>query len=1004
MPGVFRSLFFVAFWCTGALLPGQSATVTGTVTGAASGDPLIGVTVKLKRVAGGTLTDLDGTYAIEVADPTDAILVFSYTGKRAVQVPVNGRTRIDVEMADDRQLLDQVVVTAYQGSQDVKDLVGSYEEVGTEELATDRPIESVDLLLEGRVAGVQVQTVTGEPGLPVRVNIRGQSSLPRIGGLISASTQPLYVLDGVPLFDVLETNNTASVFGSFNNQPTNPLALLNPDDIESITVLKDASATALYGADAANGVVLITTKSGRAGQTDIQLSANYGLGQTINEIQYLNTEQYLELARETLLNSGQNPALAGPSDIETDWRSLVQRTPRNADVDLRFRGGGERTTYLLSAGYTDIESVHRRNGLRQGNLTLKLGLDLGERLSLDTRLMSSYQQREGLRSFDVFSFLPNLSVRLEDGSFNNNDFFERRPNPAALLEQNENDTRTFYNNSQITLNYQPTPHLRARLLGGLDRSEAQQFQYRSALNGSGALRGGLLTEASRANTQWITNAQISYSPTLGGSDRHHPSLLVGGELQGQNNDTRIASGGGFLFDDIRRLDALPNEETAVRTRNFVRRKASAYGEIAYDYDYRYYLKLNGRRDATSIFGGDRQADLFYALGVSWNVSAENWAADRLPLGIDYAKLRASYGVTGNSRLGVYSAGGLYVFEDGDDFYGDRLPALVTTPENNRLSWERKRQNNLALDLGWRERRYTLTAEYYSNRTIDGLYSFDTPLETGFMTILANAATLRNFGFELSLGYRSRPESALAYSGDFNIARNVNRLVSISRERLPKAGATTSVAFVEGRDVNLLYGIPFAGVEPQTGLARYELPNGEITTSVDAALDPNNFVPVGRATPDFFGGLHQQLGYGPFRITAQLNFSYGATDRVDPLTFTDGRQILINNQSVNQLDRWRGPGDVTDVPRLDIDNRPVLRSSRYYYDLDYVQLGLLSLTADLTAWGILSNALQRLTASAIINNIGYFYGGERLAGRNGIAEYRFTFPQQRSLTLGITATW
>ncbi|MEL7160989.1 MAG: TonB-dependent receptor plug domain-containing protein, partial [Bacteroidota bacterium] len=408
--------------------------ITGTVTDGT--ETLIGVAVREKGRDGGTLTDLDGRYDLSVSGP-EAILVFTYVGKESQEITVGKRTEIDVVLRG-TTALEQVVVTGYRGAQEVKDLVGSYAEVTETDLVADRPVESLDQLLEGRIAGVRVETVTGEPGLPIRVQIRGQGSLPDVNGNITASTQPLFVLDGVPLFDVSETtNNQASLFSSFNNQPLNPLALINADDIASITVLKDASATALYGADAANGVVLITTKTGAAGDQSISLSANFGTGQTINEIQFLDTRQYVELARETLFNSGQNPAESGSSTVETNWRNLVQRASTNADVDVAFSGGVAGVRYRVTAGYNELESVHRENGLRQGNLNLNLIFPVSDRFRITTRFSGAGQHKESLRSFEAFSFLPNVPVRLEDGSFNNDGFFARRPNPVALLEQNE---------------------------------------------------------------------------------------------------------------------------------------------------------------------------------------------------------------------------------------------------------------------------------------------------------------------------------------------------------------------------------------------------------------------------------------------------------------------------------------------------------------------------------------------------------------------------------------
>jgi TonB-linked SusC/RagA family outer membrane protein len=975
--------------------------VGGTVTDANDGMPLIGVTVREKGTVNGTVTDLDGRYTIEVAG-TKAILSFTYVGKAIREVPVNNQSIIDVALSDDEQLLQQVVVTGYRGAQDVKDLVGSYNEVGTEELQADRPVASIDQLLEGRVAGVQVENVTGEPGLPIRVQIRGQSSLPALGDRLTASTQPLYILDGVPLYDVLETNTRNTVFGSFNNQPLNPLSLLNPDDIASITVLKDASATALYGADAANGVVLITTKKGSSGDPALSLSASIGAGRTINEIEYLNTDQYLELARETAFNSGENPLDVGFSDVSTDWTEIVQQTPRNADVDLSLSGSNAATNYRVTVGYSEIESIHRRNGIQQANLGINLTTPVGERLTVATRVLGAYQYKEGLRSFGAFTFPPNLPVRLPDGSYNDEGFFTNLPNPAALLEQNQDEQNSYTTNAQFTLNYDPVTDLSVRILAGVDQVSRDQYRYDSALNASGRRRGGSLRRSENLNTQWIANGQLVYSP--GTLDRHHPSLLLGGELQRQNQYRTISTGSGFLFDDQRRLADLPNDQTSITESRFVRAKASTYGELAYDYDFRYYLKVNARRDASSLFGGDRQADIFWAVGTAWNFDREPFWRGALPLRISSGKLRASYGVTGNSRLGVYTTAGIYAVAGGDDLYGGRLPYLATDPRNENLSWERKFQSNLALDLSWLDDRLGLTAEYYSNRTVDGLFSFDTPLETGFDDILANAASIRNWGYELTVRYETTRSGKFQYSTSVNAAHNQNRLLALTRD-VPIAGNRYNrLAFIVGEDINILYGIPATTVDPRTGEQRFILPDGEITTDIEAARDPRNFVPLGRGAPTVFGGWHQQLTYGAASLTLQLNYSYGSTILIDPLTFTDGRQIHFNNQSVNQLDRWQQPGDITDVPRLARFNRQVSQSSRYLRDLNYLEFSTVNLSVDLGRLGVLPLGLANFRSFLVVNKLGYIYDEARRPDRNGIAEYRFTFPEQQSATLGIKLGW
>ncbi len=996
----YRSLFAILLLVASLPLSAQM-DISGRVTDG-TGETLIGVSVLENGTGNGTVTDTDGRFNLRVSG-SKSVLTVSYVGMEKREVAVSNRTDLKITLQESAALLDQVMVTAYRGAQDVKDLVGSYASIDETELLADRPVESVDKLLEGRIAGVQVQITTGEPGLPVKVQVRGQGSLPSTGSQITASTQPLFVLDGVPLYDITESNTNQGIFSDALSQRLNPLAFLNPDDIESITVLKDASATALYGADAANGVVLITTKKGNASSERISVSFNQGYAETINEIKFLNSAQYVELARETLFNTGRNPAEAGPSDVSTDWRDLVQRTARNSDLDISMAGGTKAGMgYRISGSYNENQSIHVGNGIRQGNFGINLTVPLIERMTLDTRVSLAYQRREGLGTFDAFSFPPNLPVYRADGSFNNDGFFAQRGNPVAVLEQNENFHTSYSINSKLGINYQALPSLRLRVLGGVDRVDAEQFQYLSALNGTGATAGGRLRNSTRDNLQWVANAQAIWSPVINSTD-HHPSLLLGGELNGQVTKQTSARGTNFPFDDLRRLAFLSSDRTQVGESTFERNKASLYGELAYDYDYRYYLKFNARRDASSIFGGDQQANLFYAVGASWNLSEEQFWQDATPLGIGYAKLRVSYGVTGNSRLGVYTAAGLYQFGTSGN-YGGQLPLTASSPVNQELSWEIQQQTNVGLDLGFSpESPFTVTLEYYYNLTTDALRSVDIPYENGFATLLTNAADLYNKGYEATIRYDRPGERRFDWMTSFNFAINKNRLTKIALEDAPTSGDNLR-ALVIGQDVNTLYGIPSAGVNPENGQQLFRLIDGTITSDAAQARNLENYVPLGASNPDFFGGWHNRFSYGNLSLTAQINYSYGSTESIDPLTFQDGRQILFNNQSVNQLDRWQQPGDITDTPRPRIDNPFVSRSSRYFFDVNYLQLSNISLAYKFDPAGRMPLGTRSLSFFAMVNNVGYLYDEKRRKDRNGVAEYRFRFPEQRAYVFGCKLGW
>ncbi len=972
----------------------QQRTLSGTVR-SAEGEPLIGATVLLRGTDRGTATDYEGKYALDIPQG-EAELTFSYTGMRPKTVAVGNRSRLDVTLQPDVQLIDEVVVTAYAGEQKQKDLVGSYEQVEGDELLPQRPIESFDKMLEGQVAGVQVELNTGEPGLPVQVRIRGNASLPPVRSTdVVASGQPLFVLDGVPLYDVSETNTANTPFSTSLDQQLNPLMFVRPEDIASITVLKDASATAIYGANAANGVVLITTKQGQAGQPQLTGGLSTGFSNLINEVEFLNTEEYVTLARETFFNSGENPANAGPLTIQTDWPALTQRQGSVTNASLSLSGGNSRTKYFLSGGYYKEHAISRGNGLERVTLRSNLNTALGEKLDLRFGFSGGYVRKESFSDFGAFTYPPNLSPFNEDGTFNNGGFFINRPNPVAALAQNEFFHDAFSINNNLRLNYEILPGLEVRVSGGLDGYLQLQYQYESALNGSGRPSNGRARRFTRGNLQWVANGQLSYQRAFG---NHHLNALAGVERNKQITYRQRISASDFPSDQLREFWTVDTDNIDADESNYQDASESFYAQASYDFGYRYYLTLSGRRDASSIFGGDVQAANFLSAGAAWAFTQEPWMESLQWL--NFGKLRASYGLTGNSRLGTYSARGLYGYNDAF-LYGGNIGIAPTAPANEDLTWELVRKYNFAVDLEVLESRIRLTVEHYRHYTEDAIYTIPVPRESGFDNIVTNAADQRNIGWEASLE-TVNTQGELRWATRFNMARNRNQLTRIEAERFP-ATALNSRGLVVGQNSSVLYGVPFAGVDPYNGKPLYYLPDGSITDDDDLVNDPDNWVPIGQAAPDWYGGMTNTVTYKGLSLAFLLSYSYGGDILVNGLTFTDGRQISFNNQSANQLDRWQQPGDLTDTPRLHIDNTFQYNSTRYLFDNDFLRLANVNLSYRLPGRWLDALGISSFSLTAQGNNLGYLYSTRSRANRNGIAEYRFRFPEARGFMFGLNVT-
>lgn len=970
----------------------QSLAVSGSVRDTDQ-QPLVGVSILIKETGQGVVTDLDGRYTIPPSGIREVTLIFSYTGMKTVSQKTSGGV-LDMVMRGDVLAIDEVIVTAYAIGKKQKDIVGSYEQVNAEALRSDRPMESVDKLLEGLAPGLQVEQASGERGLPVRVRIRGENALVPVSGAdITASGQPLYILDGVPLYDAFETNTTNTQFSDVLNQKLNPLALLNPSDIESIVVLKDAAATAIYGANAANGVILITTKKGKSGRMKVELRTQQGFEHTINEIKFLNTPQYVELYRETLFNSGKNPEDAGPTNIATDWRKAVQRTGRFHNTGLSMNGGTDQTTYFFSADYLRQDAIARGNNNDRMSVRMNLSHKFNTKLQFNTGISVSRKTKEALNTFQAVSFPPNLSPYLPDGSFNNQGPFLNLGNPLAVIAQNDHKHTANSYNLNATVRYEPVKGVYISTMAGADAYQQDENRYRSALNGTGRTRNGFAIRSSTENIRWINTTQAGFSKTL--AEDHHLSMLGGVELQRRYTQRSIITASNFPFDNLRELNTVNKADIDANSSAYEDATMSGFTQLSYDWKYTYYLTGSLRRDASSIFGGDVQSANFFSIGTAWTLSNEAWMA---PLRvINYAKIRGSYGVTGNSRLGTYSARGLYQISSNNS-YGGFNGLAPSTPANDQLSWQSNHQFNAALDVHLAESRWRLTWEYYNNTILNAISTIQIPRETGFSQVVANTGDMRNQGMEWSLN-TDISKGKLSWTSGLNASVNRNKVLRIATERPPQATDQSS-GIIVGNDVNAIYGIRSAGVDPYNGKPLWFMPDGSITDDARLAANLANRVVIGNRTPRLFGGWQNNLRWRQFQLSTMVNYSMGSHIIVNNLSFTDGRQISFNNQSINQLDRWQQSGDITDTPRLHESNFPSRNTTRYLFRNDFLQLSNVSLE-----WRMPRGLCDRLGLSSFqwsfqVDNPGYWYREQSRQNRNGIAEYRFIFPQARAYVTGI----
>nr|WP_320119272.1 SusC/RagA family TonB-linked outer membrane protein [uncultured Marinifilum sp.] len=991
-------IYLIAFLvCLQFQVFAQGLMVTGKVTEASDKLGMPGVTVLEKGTSNGVTTDIDGKYKLKLTKK-DAVLLFSFIGYETQFIAVKGQSVINVKLKSADQKLGEVVVLGYGSVKSREAVVGSVEQVKSDDLLKHSNAQSVDQMLEGQVAGVYLESEDGNPNSPIKVRIRGNSSLPDLGSNITASSEPLYILDGVPLIDAFDPSQ--NITGSDEVITTNPLALINPDDIESVSILKDASAAAIYGANAANGVVIITTKKGQRGKTKVSFSHKTLLSNPINKVQYLNTDQFVELSTEFYRNSGYSeesiPDLVGRTDVYTNWRDLTLQNSMSHQSNLSISGGTDKATYRLSIGYKDNETTTKGNDSEAITTRISLNAELAKGVRLSYNGGISTFKSDKYSAFATYAFKPNIPVYDEDGNYTLMDSYA---NPLADLEQNTNQSEKFYTNNSVKLDIDITKNLKSSSMFGLDYTNNKQYTFYSEENGRGDDKGGYIKERRSENKNWITYTQLEYNGTY----KHHTfGASAGIQLKHDDSNSTTAQEENLVTEKIKILGQAPDDEDSkVSASESESAMRSYYGRINYDFNKKYFMSINYRADATSYFGGDQQVENFASIGGSWIVSKENfWIKNDI---VNFVKLKASYGKLGNAKVGSFSARGLYSYNTSSNYNG-KLVATPYSAPNEELGWQTSYKFNLGLTAKILKK-FNLEVEYYNNKTKDGILSLNVPPETGWNQISVNTADLTNYGFEFTLKANNIKLGEVRWNSNFNVGFNKSRLDRLSSyaDRFTSSNA----GLIVGESTSLVMGYEYAGVNPDNGNPQWYMEDGSITEDNSLLTGvTNERVIIGKSNPDFSGGFSNSFKYKGFNLNFMISYEYGA-DKLMPYAARDmekEKQLYLYNKSINLLDRWQNPGDITNIPRLAQDVSFNDSSSRYLYDQTNISLRSVSLNYSFPRHICESIKLANASIGVNVSNIYTWYREGSVSGRNGIAEYRYPFPQARTfafqLKLGI----
>ncbi|HLL94840.1 MAG TPA: TonB-dependent receptor [Spirosoma sp.] len=1003
----------ILFMLLSGPLIAQGLRISGRVTSAGDGQPLPGVNVLVKGTTNGVSTDANGNYSLTVPNGSATLLLTSI-GIVTQEVAIGNRTVINVQMVEAVNELSQVVVTGYNTTQR-KDITGSIASVSPEKFK-NIPVTSFDQALQGQAAGVQVTQSSGTPGGGINVRVRGSTS-------ISASNRPLFVVDGVPVEDGALTNR------EFGGQQDNALAMFNPNDIESIDVLKDASAKAIYGSRAANGVVLITTKKGRSNQkTTFSADVQRGMIDMVRRPDLLNATELLELQREAVTNAGQDPdkqgLIKGVTDgINTDWVDATTRTAIYQQYQLSAQGGNEKTQFYLSGNYRKEEGVQLNNEFGRYTAQLKLDHKATSQLSFGTNITLSRAKNkrvkgdnflDGVYSGAVKS-LPYYSPYDEFGRLygpkdaNYAGFPNFNPVGQAVLPRFESYTAKLL--AGLYAEYEFIPNLRLRSKVSVDYNNVTEDNFEPSTTAI----GGFLTSVGGQGYGDFSNS--TYSTLINTNtltynfqfaSKHKFNTMAGFEVLQRQERGGNLQGRLFPSDDFTYITSagVVDQGTSYRVNSGL---ISTFGEVRYNYDERYLATLTARYDGSSRFGQSKQFGLFPSGSLAWRISAEPFM-QRFRFLSDL-KLRTSFGFTGNERIGNFQFLGTWASTTYSGSTGVG-PSALTNP---LLQWERTREANVGLDASFFSGRLTLTVDAYSNLTDKLLFAQPIPLTTGFGSVQGNIGKVANRGAEITISTVNIDQGAggIRWSTDLNLSRNDNKVVElVSKEPIFRGYTGNGVArtnvILPGEPLGTFWGLKFLGVDPATGDAIYDDKNG------DGRITPDDGQVIGNAQPKLFGGFTNRVSWKGIELSAFFQFSYGNSI----LNFTN--QTLMNsgadlqsNQSRKALERWRKEGDITSVPKYVFQSTyNNFSSSRFVEDGSYVRLKNVSLGYNLPKQWITRYKLSNVRVYASGTNLWTLtrYSGPdpEVSTLDGSTTAQgidfFTFPQVKTVLVGLTVNF
>lgn len=1004
--GLFMCCLFVATtFAAGA----QERELSGIVTGSSKGKPLAGVTVMVKGRASGTPTDDKGAYSLAVK--SSDVLMFSFVGMESREIPVNDLKKLDIVLKPEGYFMDEVLVIAY-GTMNKASFTGSASNVEGDKVFRDLPITSFEQALQGAMPGLTVSPTSGQPGAALNLRIRGTGSM-------NASQEPLYVIDGIPVI----SGNIAVTSAKNDPKTFNIFTTLNPSDIESITILKDAAAASLYGSRAANGVIVITTKRGLDGKTRFNLKANWGVSDwATKNRETLSGDQQHELTYEAFYNEAvgdgkdevaaaayaqKNADKFAPKLAEySDWeKALFNKHGVNQNYEFSAQGGGKKSSFYASLGYRKEEGMTKFSVLEGFTGKVNLAHEVSEKIRMGANIALAKQHSDLVPENGYINpyyatrslYRPNYPIYNEDGSFRE-DYLSGAKTLNLVKEQglDKNTSDVFRSLNTIWASFEIWGGLSFKQTLSYDFVLNESGTYWPAGSSNGKVHNGVMAKIVQQTHNLYSSSLLSYTKTF--RLPHHLDLLVGWDVDDRNKKYLQATGKNYPNDKLPEMEnsTIPNLAASGYTDDNL---LAFLSRASYDYDGKYYFSANFRRDGSSRLGINNRWGNFWSLSTAWCLSRENFM--KSAEFVDNLKLRMSYGVNGTLPSDLY--GHLSSFRYGTNSYMEEPGIALAALANVGLSWEKNCNFNLGIDAHlWN--RVSLVLDFYNRETKDLLQRVPVSMVVGFPTVLDNVGAMNNRGVEMDLNVQVLKDLQVKWTTGLVLSHNRNKITKLYGDEDIVDG---SRILKVGESYYSFWSREWAGVDPETGeemwILNTENPDGTVNRGITKNPDLAARTVVGKADPALTGGWRNRVEWKGFELSALFSFSVGGKfmDDLWTLAESDG-YVAYHTIGVKQYDRWKKPGDVTDVPkRINAYGYGRHGSSRHLFSTDHIRLKNISLSYSVPTAVLDKIGLHSLRVFASGSNLLTWAAYDDLDPEQPVDGFpTWAFPMMKSCTFGV----